>query len=106
MIAVGRIERHFGVDARHDLEHGAHGINDLALRLDAAAGQIDHFGVGEFGALGAGSFESAHALDHQRRDRQQRNNDQPGADAENRLVAPRFAADAWTSLGKALGRLS
>ncbi len=82
-----RIGRHAGIDARHDLQQGADRINDFALRLGAAPRQIDHFGVGALGAVGAGGFKAVHALEHQRRDGQKRQHDQARADAENRLVA-------------------
>jgi hypothetical protein len=93
MAAVVTIDWHFRIDARHNLEHGAHGINDLALRSGAAARQINHLGVGEFGTVGAGSFQATHAFDHQRGDRQQGDNDEPGADAEDSLLRRGFAAD-------------
>ena len=70
-IAVGRIERHFRVDARDDLEQGPHGIDDLALRLGATARQIGHSGESEFDTFAAGSFKTAHALEHERGNRQE-----------------------------------
>jgi hypothetical protein len=98
LIAIGLIGRHPRVDARHDLEQGAHGIDDLALRLGPASCQIDDLAAGQFGVLGAGLFEAAHALEHQRGERQKRDNDQSRANAEDRLVAPRC-------LARCLGRL-
>ena len=96
MIAVGLIGRHPRVDARHDLEQGAHGIDDLALCLDPALRQIDDLAAGQFGVLGAGLLEAAHALEHQRSERQKGDNDQSRTNAKDRLVGPR--AMPWQTL--------
>ena len=55
-------------------------------------GEIDYLGTGALDALGAGVFESVQAIEHQRRDRQEREKDQPGANAQYRLAAPRRLA--------------
>ena len=89
MSAIGRVERCPGVGARDDLQQGAHRIGNLALRFGPAARQIDHLGVGEFGAFSAGCFEATHPLEHQRGDCHKRDDDQPGAYAQPRLAAPR-----------------
>ena len=91
-IAVGWIERHFGVDPRDDLEQSAHGVNDLALGFGAAACQIGHSGESEFDAFGTGSFETAKTFEHEGGDRQKSNNDQAGADTKSRLAAQRRVA--------------
>ena len=88
LIAPGRIERHFRVDTRCHAQQGTRRIDDLALRGNAAASEIDDLAAGNRGAFDAGSFQPAYAFDHQRSDRQQGDDDQPGADAENGPVAP------------------
>ena len=90
LAAVGRVERHLGIDVRRDPKQSPRRIDDFALRGDAAARQIDNLRTGQIGAFGAGSFEAAHALDHQRRDRQQGDHDQPAADAEDGLLTPQL----------------
>jgi len=64
LVAVGQIGRHPRVDASQDLEQGAHGTDNLALCLDAALRQIDDLAAGQFGVLGAGLLEAAHAFEH------------------------------------------
>ncbi len=88
-LQFGELERHLGVDPRYDLKQRANRIDDFALRFDTAAGEIDHLGIGAFGAIGAGVFKPVDALEHQRSDCEDRENDQPGANAQNRLVPPR-----------------
>jgi hypothetical protein len=76
--------RHFCINARHELEHGAHGIDRRRRAPDQP------LGAGEFGAVGPSPFETAHALDHDRSDRYKSDNDQPGPDAEKRIAAARL----------------
>ena len=57
-LQLRRIGRHLGVDAGHDLQQRANRIDDLALRFGAAARQIDHFGMGAFGTVGARIFKT------------------------------------------------
>ena len=53
-IAVRLLERHFRVDARRHAEQSARRFDDLALRRDAAAREIDDLVAGDLGALERG----------------------------------------------------
>ncbi|MGB6753054.1 MAG: hypothetical protein WBE71_10910 [Xanthobacteraceae bacterium] len=97
-IAGAGIERHLGIDARHDLQQRAHRIDDLALRFGAAASKFDHIVVGAFGADGAGFFQPMHAFDHQGSDREESENDQARADAEHRLTRRRCFFGFWVAV--------
>jgi hypothetical protein len=61
-IAVRCIERHLRVDARRYAEQRARRFDNLALRGDTAAREIDDLIAGNLGALEAGSFQPAHAV--------------------------------------------
>ena len=60
---------------------------------DAAVRQIDDLAAGQFGVLGAGLLEAAHALEHQRSERQKGDNDQSRTNAKDRLVGRDALAD-------------
>ncbi len=85
LIAVALLKRYPVINARHDLQQRANRINDVLLRLGAAPRQIDHLGIGAFGALGAGGLKRVHALEHQRRHGQERKHYQPRAYAQDAL---------------------
>ena len=78
--------QHRQIGARHDLQHGAHGGHDLALAFGAAPGEVEHLAGGDVDALAAARLQQADAVEHQRHDRQQREDDQPRADAQDRLA--------------------
>jgi hypothetical protein len=61
VIAPGRIERHFRVDTRCHAQQGTRRIDDLALRGNAVASEIDDLAAGNRGAFDAGSFQPAYA---------------------------------------------
>jgi hypothetical protein len=86
LVAVGRLERRFGVKARRNAEQGAGRIDDLALRRDAAARLVNDLSAGELSAFDAGTFEAADAFDHQRSDCDKGDDNQPGANAEEKPV--------------------
>jgi len=88
-VAVRRIERHPLMSTSEDAEEGARGIDDLALRRFAAARQIDQLRAHQFGPLGAGALEAVHTFEHERNDGEEGEDDQSGADAEDRLMTPR-----------------
>src|SRR5262249_10578403 len=83
LIALRRVERHFRVDTRRNAQQSTRRIDHLALCGHAAAGEIDDLAASNCSAFDAGSFQPAYTFDHQGSDRQQRDDDQPGADAEN-----------------------
>ena len=103
LIALRRVERHFRVDTRRNAQQSTRRIDHLALRGNTATSEIDDLAAGNRGAFDAGSFQPAYAFDHQGSNRQQGDDDQPGADAENRLVAPFLGRRPF---GKALGDLT
>ncbi len=81
-IAGGAGREHADIGARHHLQHGLRRGDDLALAVGAAAGQFEHLGGGFVDPLEPGLLQQADAIEHQRHDRQQRQNHQTGADAE------------------------
>ena len=64
-VAVGVGRRHPGVDARHDLEQRAHGIDDLALRRGSVARKIDDARLREFRAIRPLVLEAANPFERQ-----------------------------------------
>ncbi len=90
-IAGGAGCDHADIGARHHLQHGLRRGDDLALAVGAAARQIQRLGGGVVDAFEAGLFQQAHAVEHQRHDRQQRQNHQTSPDAQGRLAAWRCA---------------
>ena len=102
LIAVRCIERHFRIDTRGYAQQSARRIDDFTLGCDAATGKIDDLVAGERRAFDTSSFQAADAFDHERGDRQQGDDNQPGSDAENRLIAPLLRG---RHLPQRLGRL-
>ena len=90
-IAGGAGREHAHIGARHHLQHRLRGGDDLALALRAAPRQLERLGGGVVDAFLAGLFEQAHAVEHQRHHRQQRQNHETCPDAQGRLAAWRCA---------------
>ena len=101
---VGQIEiaglaarQHGDIGPRHDLQHGAHRGHDFTLGVGAAFGEVEDFGGGMVDALGAAGFHQPHAVEHQRHHRQEGEDDETRANAEDRLAPRRCASETGES---------
>jgi hypothetical protein len=95
LIADGRIQRDSSIESRNDLKKRAKRIDGVTLRFDAAPRQVDCFFIDGVQARQAGALKLLKACQHERRDRQEREHNQTGSDAQERCA--RFEELAWSS---------